>query len=667
MINSLKNNLLNLPDSIFFDIMRNYLGDLKTPFNKHDLIRSLITIISGNEVRDRIFRMIDQDDSRLLTAVGLLDAAPIEELYDFTKQYYSFLELHNRVANLQERLLLCVEYPDRGSRGRKMIRLNPVFEDELVNGYLDTSAVFPSLSTGTTASRPWLSEQLISAFISFAVCNRGIFSENGNSRRKAESRFSSVFSNLAAGEPVETIDYLKRVCTVLGFFRRSGGFSINTDRIAAFGRLSPEDRSIMTASAAVSVFSGPDTMEFSTSSVIISHLFRSIPSGTRIHENDLESFFYLIRRNAARSSSDAASFTGKLLTDALCRSGHLVKDDGFRIIRHGGYPESGEKLRVQSNFEISAPAGFPLSREIHAACCSEIKTFDITRTYEITKQSFAAALDSGLDTAFITEALSESSAGGIPQNIKFSINAWTKEYQSISLNYGIVMTVSPDRLPLIEHNPELKDYFTAVPAPGVFILDSARENEWRKAFADAGFEMLPAVPAESGTVGVRSTTPEFRVYGNAVELWDNRFKDDSAAIIEELTERIGRLSIPAEQKQKLEARTRKKLILTDSQLTVSNKPEERGEAGGLDHRAKIRLTERALELENLLEVTTARDLELEKRLIKPLKLVKSEAASPDKPPVYRIEGIELPEETEFSIPVTRVSYLRMLKSSLFTP
>ena len=79
--------------------MRNYLGNLKTPFNKHDLMRSLTTLISRKEIRTRIFELIDQDDSRLLTAVAMLGPAGIDELYEFTKQYYSFLELHNRIAN----------------------------------------------------------------------------------------------------------------------------------------------------------------------------------------------------------------------------------------------------------------------------------------------------------------------------------------------------------------------------------------------------------------------------------------------------------------------------------------------------------------------------------------------------------------------------------------
>ena len=671
MINSWKNNLLSLPDSIFFDIMRNYLGDLKTPFNKHDLIRSLTTLVLKKEIKQRIFDLIDSEDSRLLTAIALLGAAGIDELYEFTKQYYSFLELHNRIANLQERLLIWIEYPDQNSRsGKKLIRLNPAFEDELAQGYLDNSRIFSTLSVDTPLTQPWLNEQLIAAFISFAMNNRSGFSATGGSRKKLLDSFSGIFHCQPDNDESPLIDFLLSLCRKLGFIKGAElKFSIDFEQVRKFGEHPGEDRKIILAAAAVSTFSRLRENNINTAMKLMFPLFKSLENGSRLHEHDLKAFLFLLRRNAGKTAPDTVEFTDSLIIDALSYCGFLVKDDDFRMLNHGKTPKNTEKLRIQSNFEISAPAGFALSEEIHAACCCEIKNYDITRTYELTKTAFASALDSGLSPEIITERLIESSEGSIPQNISFSMKNWSREYQSISLNYGVVLTVSKDRLPLIEHSPTVKEFFTAVPAPGVFILDPARETEWRKAFKDIGFDMLPSgkdsTPEDPD--GYSPPPADLKSYSDTIEYWKGGFNENAGAIIDELSKKISRLSMTEESRQKLEARAQKKLILTDKQLKASNRPEERGEAGGLDHRAKIRLVERALELENLLEVTTARDLDLEKRLVKPVKLVKADSESPDKPPVFRIEGIELPEEKEISIPITRISYLRMLKSSLFTP
>ncbi|HAK45080.1 MAG TPA: hypothetical protein DCO79_04060, partial [Spirochaeta sp.] len=443
MINSWKNNLLSLPDSIFFDIMRNYLGDLKTPFNKHDLIRSLTSLVSKKEVRNRIFALIDSDDSRLLTAIALLDSSGIEELYDFTKQYYSFLELHNRIANLQERLLICIEYPDQNSLpGKKLIKLNPVFEDDLTRGYLDNLRIFSTLSTDESFSAPFLNEQFIAAFISFAMNNRGIFASSGNARKKAEAMWMNIFRIQHEDKDSPIFIYLAEVCRKLGFISAdSDNFAVKLDQINNFGQYPANDRNIMLAAAAVSSFHPEQGQSFETASKLMFHLFKSLPNGSRLHENDLKSFFYLIRRSTCKTHPDAAEFTDELITDALSYYGYLIKEDDFRLFSHGRDLNSGEKLRIQSNFEISAPAGFSLAEEIHTACCSEIKNYDITRTYELTKSSFAAALDAGLQPEDIEKELLESASGSIPQNIGFSMKAWAREYESIRLNYGIVMTV----------------------------------------------------------------------------------------------------------------------------------------------------------------------------------------------------------------------------------
>ncbi len=670
MIDIWKNNLLNLPDSIFFDIMRNYLGDLKTPFNKHDLIRSLTAYIMKKEVKDRIFRLVDRDDARLLTAIALMKTAAIDEIYEFTKKYYSFLELHNRIANLQERLLICIGYPEK-NRGRKLIMLNPVFEEELRAGFLNSSTIFETLTAAENTAAPWLNEQLLAAFLSFAVNNKSAFAGSGLSRKKAESAFESIFQNLPDGDTPGIISFLHDVCRELGFLEDSrGNPEIRLSRINEFGERPVFERTCLIAAAAVPAFSRDCVKNLDTSFKIVSGIFNSLGEGVRLHRKDLKSVYYLIRRQVSAANPDANEFTSKLLTDALCYCGFLTKEEDFRIFNSGSAHQNPERLRIQANFEITAPGILPLRDEISAALCSNIKSCDLTRIYELTKPAFAAALDSGLSMKDIAEALAGASAVPIPQNISFSMQAWEKEYKSISLNYGVVMTVSRERLPIIEHTPGLKDFVTAEPAPGVFILDPAGEAEWRKAFADAGFDMLPGIHSGSAGSGARFPSRELHLPDEAAEgikIFKGNLHGDPDSIMDELGLRITKLRMSEENRQKLGARVKKKLILSESQLVVSNRPEERGEAGGLDHRAKIRLAERAIELENLLEITTARDLELDKTLVKPLRLEKTDTEQPDKPPVYHIIGIELPDEKEFQIPVTRISYLKMLKSSLFTP
>ncbi len=667
MVESWKNNLLNLPDQIFFDIIHNYLGELKTPFNKHDLLRSLTTLISKKEVRQQIFCLLDHNDIRLLTAIAMLGQTNIEELYKITDRYYSFLEIHGHIENLQERLLICVE-------DNKLIKLNPIFEEELKNGYLDTGLIFNFIINQKNISRPWFNEQFISAFISFLSNNRSLLHNGTANIRKLTQNFVNIFPTLPK-DSSEDILLLIKTIENLGFITDSTpDFKIDIKKIESFGTLPVEDRTAFLAGSAIKTQLQEKDISLKSAAEVTSLLFKIFKQGSSLHIEDLRALIRMILTKTENRHENTDILSNELIIKTLIDSGFIIKDEDLIHIADLGISFSNPtKIIIQSNFELSAPPFLGLSDEITTAVSAEIKNYDITRTYQITRTSFAEALRYGLSREDILKKMKENIAGEIPQNILFSLKAWEDEYQSIKLNHGVVMVVGPERLPLIEHSSILKKYFIDSPAKGVFILDPERESEWRKALIEEGFDMLPKTcrineKQKPDPITEKTKTDYMPLNGeNGFETFSGGFISESGSIIEEIKNKISNLKITSDNKNKLEARAKKKLILTDAQLSIANKQKEIGEADGFDHRAKIRLVERALELNNLLEITRFRDLEIEKQLIKPIKIIKTETEEADKPPFYQIESIILPGENNITIPITRISHMKMLKSSLFTP
>lgn len=93
MLNNLeqwKTIIVSLPDDDFFAIMRNYLGEIKTPFNKHILIDRLLAFLTREETVERIVTLISNDDAYLLTLIYFLDEPDIKTLYSFIKESKSF-------------------------------------------------------------------------------------------------------------------------------------------------------------------------------------------------------------------------------------------------------------------------------------------------------------------------------------------------------------------------------------------------------------------------------------------------------------------------------------------------------------------------------------------------------------------------------------------------
>ena len=76
-----KEALLRLPDRTFFDLMRLYLGEIKTPFNKQRLVEKLAGFLSKPEVQRIIVKSLDSLDILILTAVYCLPVTTRSDVF----------------------------------------------------------------------------------------------------------------------------------------------------------------------------------------------------------------------------------------------------------------------------------------------------------------------------------------------------------------------------------------------------------------------------------------------------------------------------------------------------------------------------------------------------------------------------------------------------------
>ena len=71
----------DLSDQAFFDLVRNYLGDIHTPFNKHTLLNQLEHFLLNKSNLEQLLSMIDSSDAAILTAIDILGTVTVEQLY----------------------------------------------------------------------------------------------------------------------------------------------------------------------------------------------------------------------------------------------------------------------------------------------------------------------------------------------------------------------------------------------------------------------------------------------------------------------------------------------------------------------------------------------------------------------------------------------------------
>ena len=203
-----KSAFLTLPDEAFFDTLRNYLGDFKTPFNKHSLFASLEQFLRRPETQERILSFINRDDAQLLTALTVLDSPGPDDIYHLFEGEISYLDLHHRLLNLQDRLLI---YTDKSS-GTDEIFLNPFLEEALRGEVIDSEPLLSSIpaipaegrgSSGSSGSSgfsgPWPGDALLAAFLSALAEDGDILKADGSLKKKAASSLREKFPALFRG------------------------------------------------------------------------------------------------------------------------------------------------------------------------------------------------------------------------------------------------------------------------------------------------------------------------------------------------------------------------------------------------------------------------------------------------------------------------------------
>ena len=90
----------------FFGLMRLYLGEIKTPYNKQKLIESLTSFLHKEENRRVLIKLLSREELMIIGAVLYIPFCTKEKAAAFFSPTFSFAFLHNAFLNLEERLIL---------------------------------------------------------------------------------------------------------------------------------------------------------------------------------------------------------------------------------------------------------------------------------------------------------------------------------------------------------------------------------------------------------------------------------------------------------------------------------------------------------------------------------------------------------------------------------
>ncbi len=665
-IETWNSRLLRLSDGAFLDLMRNYLGKVETPYNKHDLIKRLNRYLRGEEVRDAIIAAIDEEDARTITAVSLLSRPTLADLSDLFPESVSFLTLHERLRNLEDRLLL---FRDLDT---EVLYVNPILEERLARSVLDPSLLIEVRpAPDEPPPRPWLSDGLCLALISAAADSiKGAAVGRALTRREL-SELGERIPPVAEHDGNE-ISELIRAFASLGLLEtQDGALEPNLSELHRFADLSYSERLALVVGALVGEAGHPDE---ATADAVVA-LVEELSPENEYRDSALRVIHHLRTRRRLPWES---------IANHLLRLGILTaSDDGWlRPSLLDDVPREGGALMVQAGNEITLGDTARFSEGLPVALCAFLRRHDIVGTYEVTRESIAMADQHGFPIQELPAILAELATRELPQSLAFNLQSWLSERSKLNLTYAAVLTVDEDRRAFLDGNDAFQDYVLSCPAPGVYLLDPRRESQWRRLLGDLGFPHLPrkqsrptgvAVWAKPQAVGESSrlrgllgsrVLDEGSDRGSAKRPQSgrrSRTRGNEKQTSESLLKTLEKKELPPEVAKELALRIEKKLILFPEQLAHDIGSRDRQEARGLDYVGKVRVIEQAIrEGDETLELFVRRGSgEPVQMQLRPAELEKRGNR-------LILKGHRREDEEHVSVPVEKISLVRRLRGFLIS-
>ena len=243
-----RESLSLMQDSHFFDLLQMYLGEIKTPYNKPNLIEQLSSFLRKEETKQTMISLLSKEDLELLTAIYLIPKITQKKLLKFFSTK-TVSELYEHLMNLEERLLI-FRTTDKET-GKILFKINPHLEQSLKPFLTKEKIINYSVEfeeSDICKNQAILSPELLAAFISFVVENPDLIKADGNFKKKIDIQLKEIF-------PQHTnLDFFKNLLNAfinLSIFRQTDdGIVVLFQRLKDFAKLTEIEQYVYLAVAA---------------------------------------------------------------------------------------------------------------------------------------------------------------------------------------------------------------------------------------------------------------------------------------------------------------------------------------------------------------------------------------------------------------------------------
>lgn len=684
--------LLRLPENILLDLARNYLGDIQTPFNKHDILARLETWLRTPAVHQRVRDFLSLRERRILTVLLVLDCATEDTLYGFLGADYSRLDFHLKLLNLEDRLLV---FRDPDMPSPQGFRLVPHFLPTLAP-LLDRKLLLPSTPAPALARPRTGVDHLVGVAL---ACLDGMHlpvNRKGEFRKRERAELGRRLEPLAREQNLDEAGLDRLIHSLVRGLHHLGlvvvqdnHLWIHHERLASFAALTaPRRRELFCAAA---LYPEPEQLK--------RHPEDDNPeyfSLRRIHEFALRQEAFLALFNpreiyeapaldtlAALAGCQDLPFPPRDWAEGLAGLERLSQaPSGWQLTSwpdEAVPPPATAQARVEGSFTVTILGEPDLPVLLPLVQSAELETFGPSSRWLLQKERFQRWLGHGGCLADFKDTLARLGSPELPQNVLFTLEAWAEDQGNIDFVDGVLVTVRGRRQAILEHLPGIAPWILARPAPGMLLLDRSGQESWVKALKEADFAtsawetrhrqqalMLPDFL--SLEPGPRLPHPT-QVWPDSLSPGETGTGSQSPAlpggpvrpqIIQDQLRLAENLDTSDEIKAELRQRIQDGLLILPEQISPQAVRVDRLEAGGLDYQAKRRIIDQVIKSgRDFLEISLLGDEDYASpRVVLPIQVKASGTEQ-------LLLAQTVPEGRELSFIVRKILRLKRVRSGFF--
>lgn len=613
-----------LPEDYFFELMRMYLGEIKTPYNKTKLVEQLGSFIRGEKAKKNLVSLLTEKDVQVMSAIKLLPESTPEQLLSFFSHEYALSEFYEIISSLEERLLI---YTISSSRfGKQVIDITPIL-DEVLDPYLGVDVLLRESPTKKTyeQKQSLLTQQFMASFVSFAFAHKDLCKNNGSFKKRALAELTEIYGE----EKIPMLELLTKAFTNLGIFYEEESYTrVDFSKLNEFAALSPLEQNVYVCVAGAAKLT---RRNLASSASLFLETLSSIPGDgysrqtvfrlsqlLKGQQRNVEAapISRLSRIFAENSGVSELSDSGlmDLCIENACECGLLYvsanAQNGQELYRLSKFEEESSNkkvLNLDSGFSITIMPGLSLVELLPLMKFMQPKRFDTAALFEISRQSVMQAFDYGVKPQDVFAALDKYSLFEFPQNIKINVEEWYATYSSASLYHGYILKVSSENAALTQKNPVLSKHIVEELAPGIFLLDFKNDDEQREVISKSGLDFLGRTKTATDEFAVQPFQ-RLRISSQKKDIDSSRAElcspESQKQILDELMALLENIEASPDQKEGLKERIQRRIIVDATQLRAESVHFDLLEAYGTDYSGKLHVIESAISTASMIEMET---------------------------------------------------------------